>query len=176
MTDHPVPADGDGTNPSGRTGLWRMLGAVSRAQSPHVHDLMLAAADRESFAPILTIALDPRLGPLRGFGDVTPLLRDGAGIELLRAIKESAKRAVGPEADPNLDPRAALLSFALAVGALLRHHDVLSTRADRASLEDLFLGLCGCPEPWVSDLAAFALARLGEIDDREGGHERRATA
>lgn len=169
--------DGFGDAPDGgdRTGLWRMVGAVSRASAPHVHDLLVLAGDEAAFAPLLAAALDAESGPLRGFGEIRPLVEDGAGIEILRAMKESAKRAFGPEAEPG-GQRVAVLAFALVTGAILRHHGVLATRADRGALEDLLLGLCACHERWIAELASAALVRLDAIADDGDARGRRASA
>lgn len=169
---------GEGTDPTGdgeRTGLWRMVGAVSRATSPHVHDLLVLAGDESAFSPILAAALDAESGPLRGFGEIRPLLEEGSGIEILRAMKESAKRAFGPEAEPG-GQRVAVLAFALVTGAILRHHGLLATRADRGALEDLLLGLCACHERWIAELASAALVRLDAIADDGDARGRRASA
>jgi hypothetical protein len=160
--DERVPPHG-GETCAERTGLWRMVGAVSRASAPHVHDLMVLAGDHAAFAPLLVAALDPDAGPLRGFGDTRALLEQGAGIEVLRAMKDRAKQGFGPDADGG-GQRVAVLAFSLVVGAALRHHGVLTTRADRTTVEDLLLGLCGCHEPWIVELAGRALVRLDALD------------
>jgi len=51
-----------------------MVGAVSRASAPHVHDLLVLAGDEAAFDPLLAAVLDAESGPLRGFGDARALL------------------------------------------------------------------------------------------------------
>jgi len=152
-----------------------MVGAVSRASAPHVHDLLVLAGDEAAFDPLLAAVLDAESGPLRGFGEIRPLLEVGAGIEILRAMKESAKRSFGPDAEPG-GQRVAVLAFALVTGAILRHHGMLATRADRGPLEDLFLGLCACHERWVAELASAALVRLVAIADDDDRRAQRVSA
>lgn len=138
----------------------RMIGAISSARSPYVHDLISLASDRQAFEPIVEACLDPSSGPFAGFPNARLLLEDRADMETLMQLKKAAKRRFSSSGIGSTDSgiRAAVLGFALVAAAMRAHHGAAATTVDRDSLDDLLLALCGCEISWIAELAARALS------------------
>ena len=156
------------------TNAWRMLEAAHRAGGDPLSDLAATLASIDARA-LLRETFDEPNGPLHGFGDSRTLLERGAGIEVFRAMKSCAKRALSPEVVDGSQQfgsqrRCGLLAFELVVSATLVHHQVLESRAPRESIEELLFALCGAEEPWITTLAARGLKILGDLDRDERGH------
>jgi hypothetical protein len=144
--------------------LWRLLAAAQRAGGDPLSDLASSLALPESADILVRDTFTARDAPLAGFGDARAHLEQGAGIELLRAMKARAKRDLGPEQHDPARRRAAMLAFGLVVSATLTQHGVLDTRASRESVEDLLLALCSAEVGWIATLAAKALTALARVD------------
>ena len=144
--------------------MWRLLAAAHRAGSDPISDLCAHLSNPALAATVIDDAMTASESPLSGFGDAQHHLTTKSGLELLRAMKQRAKRDLGPEQADPAKRRAGLFAFGMVVSACLVQHRILDTRASRESIEDLLLILCAAEPAWIVSLASQALIELAELD------------
>ena len=160
----PEMASGNRVRPLG-TRPWRMLEAAQRTGTHPLADLSMALSDPMSIDAIeRAVFSDPR-APLSGYGDARSMLRHGAPIEILRAMRTSAKSAIGPETIDEASRSRGLLAFGLVLSATLVHHRQLDTTAGREPVEELLLVIAGAQSEWMASIAASALGVMATLDD-----------